>query len=954
MRCEVKKSNAQNCAKPQAAAYDHHGGMLPKCEDTSSSACLKERLFLINYDNSDELCDANGANCASLPLECNSASLCKGVSFNTTSTYLYKYDATDASGNHAEQIVFGLIIDDVTPPSLQFESDDRAADTTLFVCHTQGGGCSPSTCHAETGSTKPEACTDNVDDQDQCDYFNRYRPDFRCKWKQAAAGPECFDDYFSQGYVEAATSWGPCAVRAYDDNDLYTTVKYSIYHQEANKWLIPQSQPVVYASALAVWSSEARYTPGTYTIHISSEDSAGGYGKDGTNNKVADWREVEVKDTRDPWIVIGGEGMNHTRTEYDTVHYPCNNETHKWGCKRVGYPLECGVVYKNDCTADEIANQAGMNIACDAGAQMFDDLDCQTKTCPLAVTSSMAATGNKTVDEYKTTDQIITYTGKDAHNNWAEPQYRVVSVEDTTPPVLRVMACTNSDGVEVNCVHQAGSSAAWVDPGVECVDTCDPSPRVVSYTWDRAFDGTTLGTYVRTYTCLDAHNHSVTATRTLEVVDTMSPVVNALPCPQAPASEGAPHCQVEASKDTVFTDPGATCDDQRDGNLNDNIVLQGMVNMSVPGDYTIKYLCNDTQGQTGSFERKVFVRDNIKPDIILRGKSVEYVEAGFPWVDPMTPCVLKGCAVDNIDGDISHKITSTGNTVNTFIAFATYRTCKEIFDADNTALSGEYMLTLPGPAGGVPKAEKVYCDMTHKQTYVPLTGAAEITPYYRSNGTFVADAGDCADFGLATATFADTRAGRDACAAMVAHFGSNFFATASMALKAIPNTVGGYSADETSMPQICLPITEDGQGNPEEASNYICSTADETYSHTAVSHSDTKHAVPGTYVINYSVKDNSDNENTTQRTVIVKDTLAPVIVMQIADKTHVSDYSAKGLGGVANPAGTASSNPFISMMAEDTQSSVNGWFVAAAASAVTGIALLAMRKDAAVATSVPV
>jgi len=42
------------------------------------------------------------------------------------------------------------------------------------------------------------------------------------------------------------------------------------------------------------------------------------------------------------------------------------------------------------------------------------------------------------------------------------------------------------------------------------------------------------------------------------------------------------------------------------------------------------------------------------------------------------------------------------------------------------------------------------------------------------------------------------------------------------------------------------------------------------------------------------------------------------------------------------------------MMAEDTQSSINGWFVAAAASAVTGVALLVMRKDAAVATSVPV
>merc|ERR1711871_1646584 len=41
------------------------------------------------------------------------------VNFSRRSTYLFKYDVTDAAGNHAEQVVFSLILNDVTKPVIR-------------------------------------------------------------------------------------------------------------------------------------------------------------------------------------------------------------------------------------------------------------------------------------------------------------------------------------------------------------------------------------------------------------------------------------------------------------------------------------------------------------------------------------------------------------------------------------------------------------------------------------------------------------------------------------------------------------------------------------------------------------------------------------------------------------------------------------------------------------------
>merc|ERR1719258_493810 len=118
----------------------------------------------------------------------------------------------------------------------------------------------------------------------------------------------------------------------------------------------------------------------------------------------------------------------------------------------------------------------------------------------------------------------------------------------------------------------------------------------------------------------------------------------------------------------------------------------------------------------------------------------------------------------------------------------------------------------------------------------------------------------------------------------------------------------------------------------------------------------------GKYVIFYHVTDNAGNHECTtfSRTVIVRDTLSPVIALhynkkliQVSDTTDIAKETNRP--DRANPAGHARTggvgNPYL--MAEESETSgVNGWVVGAAASAVAGFALLASPQRKSVATTV--
>jgi hypothetical protein len=121
------------CPLPVAQAYDHQ----------DNSIDVRTRLFRV---------DVNGVTCTTDEVEeCEcientevvvngGSAACENseIDWSKRSTYLIKYDATDVAGNHAEQVVFALILDDTVAPVITIcngldEPVEAATDWEL--CH---------------------------------------------------------------------------------------------------------------------------------------------------------------------------------------------------------------------------------------------------------------------------------------------------------------------------------------------------------------------------------------------------------------------------------------------------------------------------------------------------------------------------------------------------------------------------------------------------------------------------------------------------------------------------------------------------------------------------------------------------------------------------------------------------------------------------------------------------
>merc|ERR1711871_1131620 len=371
-----------------------------------------------------------------------------------------------------------------------------------------------------------------------------------------------------------------------------------------------------------------------------------------------------------------------------------------------------------------------------------------------------------------------------------------------------------------------------------------------------------LGDYVRKYTCTDTEGHSHSVSRTFTIMDQHKPIIEMQPGPT-----GTADMTLEASVDKEYTDFGATCRDFIDGELSHAVEVSGqVVNYRIPGVYRIRYDCQDLSGNQADFkERVVTIQDTTCPTIQMRGNEKVYVESGFTYTDD------GATASDTLDGDITSKVYTYQQTVNAMYAFKQFRNCKQIKAAYPKATSGPYRITSQG------KEVTAMCDMGTGVgfTYGVCRNCKRVVPYGN-------DHGDCSDkFGMEMADFPN----RDAQRKWAAHpyrFGNAFFPEAT-----------------------------------ESSEMYLCSTNDDKINAPAPQTYSKLAAYAGTFEISYFVEDRAGNnqetrvdgtwcgvtDSTPSRTVIVQDTLAPVITLHM-DKdqmnnnaetcVHMSDPRARG------------------------------------------------------------
>ena len=139
----------------------------------------------------------------------------------------------------------------------------------------------------------------------------------------------------------------------------------------------------------------------------------------------------------------------------------------------------------------------------------------------------------------------------------------------------------------------------------------------------------------------------------------------------------------------LYTDTGATANDNKDGDITANIKSYGEVNTDIAGTYTITYNVSDTAGNTATglnryitIENKKIstdINDTIAPSITLNGVDSLTLTVGETYTEQ------GAIASDNVDGNLTDVITTTG-TVDTTTA-GTYTINYNVSDeAGNTAV----------------------------------------------------------------------------------------------------------------------------------------------------------------------------------------------------------------------------------------------------------------------------
>merc|ERR1712072_1129504 len=279
--------------------------------------------------------------------------------------------------------------------------------------------------------------------------------------------------------------------------------------------------------------------------------------------------------------------------------------------------------------------------------------------------------------------------------------------------------------------------------------------------------------------------------------------------------------------------------------------------------------------------RDVMIEDNSPPVLSLKGAIVNYLEAGFPYID------AGATATDNLDGDITQYIWTDGDTVTDQRAYYNHRSCQCMEAAalgenpQHYLKNGEYYIT---PAV---THKEVNGDSTSHIQYkrVLVHCAFHSRPSDSNNPAYTNAPVD------ATFTFKVHPAGTADCSS----FGMATFDDATDSQKDYMNTVlPGFGMLSGNQGYTACTVSD---RSTTECKQYARTPAGgvNTNRHAYFHHENfpsgvydhLQDAEQGRYVIQFNVEDKSGlHAAPLFRTVIVKDTLPPVVSLQLKQDRH--------------------------------------------------------------------
>jgi hypothetical protein len=209
-----------------------------------------------------------------------------------------------------------------------------------------------------------------------------------------------------------------------------------------------------------------------------------------------------------------------------------------------------------------------------------------------------------------------------------------IVIKDRQPPTITLLG---ANPLEL----EAGST--FEDPGAWAIDNVDGN-----ITNDLTVSGT-VGTlpdsYDLTYVASDEAGNQNTITRTVNIVDTTSPVI---------LINGDSNTTLEFG--SVWVDPGYSATDWN-GSLTESIVATTLENAQElpPGHYSVTYNVSDFYGNNATqVVRAINIVDKQAPAITLIGDNPFLHEAGTKFTEPGYT------ALDNVDGNLTSLVGVAG------------------------------------------------------------------------------------------------------------------------------------------------------------------------------------------------------------------------------------------------------------------------------------------------------
>jgi hypothetical protein len=601
------------CPDPVCDAHDHHEGSL-----TCSIS-----VTLINEDGSTSGGATQHADGATADRKLRS-------------TWLYHYDAADSSGNAAEQVTFALTVYDHESPvlikPLEFAGAVVTTNTTYRAesCNMHGEDTDPfgtDPCTWVVPNTA--AATDNYDSPDVM--RTRVLVSSTAPKKKVSTGlkPQSPDHPTCKAHLGTVHAFcGSVDVKEWGIGTEGETKAIANCNHAAN-------------TGDAAWTRCANdlfidtKLTGLWLLRWEVCDRAGQFGVGGADNCVSEETRVTVVDSLKPTIeVMQADKFTEAPLEcgvdvYHEFGARCKDQRDSWS----------GAAWHFDSNVDGLVDPQAVPVAIAAD--------------PALSTPVVLKEGSFFVD-YECTDE--------AHNA-ADLQTREVTVHDTRPPnvylTLGISLVQHSAGATQhdnpgNPFEDEHAQIDWdkVHDAAMCTDECSPTTihRTLHYgpNCSDALIGTSgelssanfpeykPGLYSVQYLCSDQAQgangpHSAKVCLTIDNVDQSKPTITLL---------GNSTQVLEATLTGQYVDDGATCSDQVDGIISQNIEVSGdIVNLAKVGTYTVNYDCADAAGNDADvMKRTVMVQQTTCPTCKIIGSVTLDHEASFAYTDEGATC----------------------------------------------------------------------------------------------------------------------------------------------------------------------------------------------------------------------------------------------------------------------------------------------------------------------------